>query len=280
LPAGIGEKEPVWSSSAPGLLIDGSLLSQQAQASLDIDGRLRITGDASEFGDQFASGHISVEPNTDYLLRLELALEQGLAAAKVMSSDRGIALGSAIITGTERRRRLKKLSRDDDTETRVDPKDRMAVIEVVFASDARSEVLLVISNDSAPGAIMRLDKAELFDLGATPHQWTRYPRTLINQLQKNLFNTAAMLPLVVAGVLLLGLARRGRALVVLLAVPAYYLCAQSALSTEYRYILAIHYFLFVIAAATLYCAGTTVLHLASSAHTFARSGSPPPKAVH
>lgn len=279
LPASIGEKEPVWSSSAPGLLADGSLLSQQAQASLDSDGRLRITGDASDFGDQFASGRIAIKPNTDYVLRLELALEQGMAAAKVMSSDRGIALESAIITGRERRRRLKKLSRSDDIETRVDVKDRMAVIEMVFGSDARSEVRLVISNNGAPGAIMRLEKGELFDLGATPYQWTRYPRTLINRIQKNLFDTTAMLPLVVAGVLLLGLARRGRALVLLLAVPAYYLCAQSALSTEYRYILAIHYFLFVVAAATLYCACLSVIQLARSAYTLARTESPTPKAV-
>jgi hypothetical protein len=64
--------------------------------------------------------------------------------------------------------------------------------------------------------------------------------------------------MVIAGALLLGLALRGRALVLLLVVPAYYLCAQSALSTEYRYILAIHYFLFALAAVTLFCAGLTV----------------------
>ena len=126
---------------------------------------------------------------------------------------------------------------------------------------------------------MRLDRIELFDLGATPYQWTRYPRTLVNRMQKNLFDTAAMLPLVVAGVLLLGLARRGRALLLLLAVPAYYLCAQSALSTEYRYILAIHYFLFVIAAATVYSAALAVIETARSVYTFARNKSPIPKPI-
>jgi hypothetical protein len=33
---------------------------------------------------------------------------------------------------------------------------------------------------------------------------------------------------------------------------------QSAFHTEYRYILAIHYFLFIIAAVTLYCTGAAI----------------------
>jgi Dolichyl-phosphate-mannose-protein mannosyltransferase len=268
LPARIGVGERAWSALAPSLLAEGSLLSPQARASLDSDQRLRITGDGSEFGVQFASAGIAVKSNNDYVLRLSLALEEGMASARVMSSDRAIGLASAIITGRERRLRLKTLSGADNTPTKLDPKDRMAVIDVVFASDARSEVRLVISNNGAPGAILRLDKVELYDLGATPYRWTRYPRALINQIQKSLFDTSAMLPLVVAGLLLLGLARRGRALLMLLAVPAYYLCVQSALSTEYRYTLAIHYFLFVIAATALYCASLPVVQLARYARTF------------
>ena len=60
------------------------------------------------------------------------------------------------------------------------------------------------------------------------------------------------LPLVLAGIILLARARKFRALAALLAVPLYYLCVQSALHTEYRYVLAVHYFLFVLAAAALY----------------------------
>ena len=64
-----------------------------------------------------------------------------------------------------------------------------------------------------------------------------------------------MLPAVILGIALLALARRRSVLVIVLAVPVYYLCAQSALSTEYRYILGIHYFLFVTAAVTLHSFG-------------------------
>jgi hypothetical protein len=77
-------------------------------------------------------------------------------------------------------------------------------------------------------------------------------------LQKNIFNTGVLLPLVIGGVLLLTLARRGSALAALLSVPIYYLLVQSALSTEYRYILGIHYFLFVVAGVTLGCLGSAL----------------------
>ena len=65
-----------------------------------------------------------------------------------------------------------------------------------------------------------------------------------------------MLPLLIVGLALLVISRRWRALVILLVVPAYYLSVQSAFHTEYRYILAMHYFLFIAAGVTVYCAGS------------------------
>ena len=44
----------------------------------------------------------------------------------------------------------------------------------------------------------------------------------------------------------------------MLVVPAYYLLVQSALHTEYRYILAMHYFLLAIAAVTLGGVGVAI----------------------
>jgi len=130
--------------------------------------------------------------------------------------------------------------------------EEMGIIQLMFASGDRSAVRLVISNNGSTASlrVAQVSQANLFELGPTPCQWTRYPRAVVHGIQKNLFKTQVLLPLVIDGAILLGLAGRGRALMVLLAVPAYYLCVQSALSTEYRYILAIHYFLFVLAAAT------------------------------
>ena len=67
--------------------------------------------------------------------------------------------------------------------------------------------------------------------------------------------------LIVAGIILLALARTRHALLILLAVPVYYLFTHSPFGIDYRYALPMHYFLFVIASVTLYCAGIFLAQL-------------------
>jgi hypothetical protein len=93
--------------------------------------------------------------------------------------------------------------------------------------------------------------AELFELGPAAFLWTRYLRLVLNGVQR-LFITAVMLPLALAGIVILIRRRAMTTLVLLLSVPVYYLCFQSLLHTEYRYVLAVHYFLFVPAGVVIY----------------------------
>jgi 4-amino-4-deoxy-L-arabinose transferase-like glycosyltransferase len=76
----------------------------------------------------------------------------------------------------------------------------------------------------------------------------RTPRIFAPQ---KLVITATVLPLAIFGAILLARRRDRRALAMLLVVPAYYLCFQSIFHTEYRYTLAIVYFLFALAAVSL-----------------------------
>lgn len=69
---------------------------------------------------------------------------------------------------------------------------------------------------------------------------------------QKLFITALFLPLTLIGAGILFYRRQFQTLALLLAVPCYYFFTQSALHTEYRYVLVIHYFLFVLAALTVY----------------------------
>ena len=128
---------------------------------------------------------------------------------------------------------------------------------IPFASGNACKVSWVISNNGATSerTVIDVSKIELFELGPTPTLWTHYPRLIIRGIERNIFKTGLLLPLITAGIALLGIARRGRALLILLIVPAYYLATHAPFSTEYRYVLAIHCFLFVIGAVTLYCAG-------------------------
>lgn len=131
---------------------------------------------------------------------------------------------------------------------------------MAFATGNRSEVRFVVSANGSSSArsTVELGKPELFAKGQTPHRWSRLVRPVVRGIQRNLYTTTHMLPLIGLGIILLGIAGRWRALLIFLLVPAYYMCIQSAFHTEYRYILAIHYFLFILAAVTFYIAGAAV----------------------
>jgi len=103
-------------------------------------------------------------------------------------------------------------------------------------------------------SMLRLERTPLTSTLPVSEGLTRAPRLAVRALQK-LFITALDLPLVLIGLFVLARARKFRALAALLAVPLYYLCVQSALHTEYRYVLAVHYFLFIFTATALYHAG-------------------------
>jgi hypothetical protein len=61
-----------------------------------------------------------------------------------------------------------------------------------------------------------------------------------------------MLPLALFGLAILVKRRQWPIVIILLSVPAYYFLFQSMLHTEYRYVLAIHHFLFVLASLAIY----------------------------
>ena len=129
-------------------------------------------------------------------------------------------------------------------------------MSIPFSSSEQDTVRLVVSNGGKAMAqpVVNLRRAELWEIGPTPSAWPHHPRSVVRGIQKNVFKTRLMRPLILAGIVLLALARRRRALVILLSVPVYYLCIHAAFSTEYRYILAIHYFLFVFVAASSFWA--------------------------
>jgi hypothetical protein len=257
--------QSVWASPPSGLFGNGTIVSSRAEISLEDEGQtLQVRSDSSDYDDQFATETIGVKKRTDYVLRLPIALERGELAAKITSVQRGVTLASEILADAERKvRKRAKNKRKNPTEnnaTELASGRDLASVLIPFATGDMTEVRLLLSNNG-PGAAnsrLRVGAADMFELGPTPYAWTRYPRGLIRLVQKNLFTTSHVPPLAGLGVVLIVLTRRRRALVILLVVPIYYLLVQSALHTEYRYILAIHYFLFVLAAVPLGCLGAAI----------------------
>jgi hypothetical protein len=264
------EARPVREIPPAQLIAEGKTISQQAQGRLSADGlSAEIYGDDSEYGDQFVSAPVPVKKDTDYVIRVTAKRVEGMMAVKVMTPDRRAMLSPALILAprAEGSKSEPPKSEDPDEGGEDDApapaaQEQAKTLDMPFASGNRGQVLLVVSNngksDARPAA--QVGGAQLFELGPTPHSWMRYARPAVRAIQRNLFRTAVLLPLALAGAGLMALAGKRRELLILLAVPAYYLCFQSALFTEYRYILAIHYFLFTLAAVAIYCAGAAIGH--------------------
>jgi hypothetical protein len=235
--------QPVWSFSPSEFLSGASIASPGTAAELVDDKRLlRIVGDDTKYGNQFVSPLISVKPDHDYVFRLPFKLEEGRALFKVTGADPNVsqqeALSAAVI----------------DLVEGVPPAEQaLKQVELPFVSGKQSQVHLVLANNaSAPvRPLARMGKMELYELGPSAFQWTRLPRLVIRTLQR-FFLTAWMLPLTIFGIVVLLRTRRFQTLMILLSVPLYYLIFQSALHTERRYVIAIHYFLTIFAALVLW----------------------------
>jgi 4-amino-4-deoxy-L-arabinose transferase-like glycosyltransferase len=103
-------------------------------------------------------------------------------------------------------------------------------------------------------SMLRLERTQLRLATANSGIWQHLFRWPLRAVQR-LFITAIFLPLVLIGAGILVYKRQFQSLAILLVVPCYYFCTQSALHTEYRYVLVIHYFLFVLAALAVYTIG-------------------------
>ncbi|HEV2708225.1 MAG TPA: glycosyltransferase family 39 protein [Pyrinomonadaceae bacterium] len=238
---------PVWTSDAARIRQEGSIESARAQASLAPDGRvLELTGDDSKYGAQFASPAFPVEEATDYAVVLPVQITRGRMTISIVGVETKALHAATII---------------DTTEARTAEEQPLQTLVLPFVSRRREPVRLLFSNTATPVApFIRVGTLNLHRLGAASYTWTRPLRALARNVQK-LFVTAVMLPLALVGLALLVRARRWQTLAVLLVVPAYFFCVQSALHTEYRYVLIIHHFLFVAVATTLYWMGATARDL-------------------
>ncbi len=241
------ETAPIWSNMPAELLAGGTLRSTQARAALMAqDVALQLTGDDSMYGEQFSFAPIAIRRDTDYLFTLPVKIEQGRMIINVVSAGSDETLSAPVII--------------EPVEAKRPEEQPVRVIQMPFVSgSATNQVRIRFSNEASKPAppVVQIGAARLFELGPARYIWTRYPRAIIRGVQK-LFLTAIMLPLAIIGLIVLARAGRGRAILILLIVPAYYLSVQSATHTEYRYVLAVHYFLFSMSAVALSWIGSAL----------------------
>ena len=229
--------QPSWANTPAELLAGGQVQSQNARAAVTADGQLlKLAGDDSKYGDQFLSALIPVNPHTDYLLMIPIKVEMGRIRVSVKGSD-GKVHASAVVETQEQ------------TSSGEQPVNEVRLPFVAVVDD---RVRVVISNEASipPNPFAQIGPAKIFELGPARFGWTRAPRFLVHGIQK-IFLTAVMLPLALSGLILLVIKRQWSALIILLAVPVYFFCVQSIVHTEYRYVLAVNYFLFALVGVTV-----------------------------
>ncbi len=236
--------QPVWVSTPTELLAYGAL-SPQAKAVLAPNVETFVlTGDSEKYGEQFLSAPVPVKQNNDYVFTVPNKIEQG--RMKISVKDRsGNVYSSAIV---------------ETLETKSPDGQPVNLIQLPFVATHDEQVRIVFSNEASnpPSPVAQISTIKLFELGPARFLRTRYPRLLVHGVQ-SLFLTAVILPLAIIGLGLLIIRHASRALIVLSVVPIYYFCVQSIVHTEYRYVLAVDYFLFALAAVTIAWAGSMIV---------------------
>jgi hypothetical protein len=245
----IDKSQPFWTSSPAELLARG-VLSPQAKAVLSPNGEaLVLTSDGEKYGEQLLSPTIPVKQNYDYVFTVPIKIERGRMKISVKDSS-GKAYSSAIV----------------ETLETISPEAQPAnQIQLPFVTTNDEQVRVVFSNEasSLPNPVAQLGSIKLFELGPARFLWTRYPRLLVHGVQR-LFITAVILPLAFLGLGLLIIRKHKRALIILSVVPIYFFCVQSIVHTEYRYVLAVDYFLFALAALSVSWVGHVIMARTSS----------------
>lgn len=230
----LSQLQPAW-TLMPAEMAQSPQKSMASQVSVSSDS-LQLISDNAKYGQQLRTAAITINRDHDYLFQVPVRVDEGRVTFDAEEQN-GKVYASAIA---------------EKAEVKEGNEQPQIVVAVPFVSTGETVALSLKNAAPATGrSVLQIGQAELFDLGPASFLWTRYPRTLVNMIQR-LFITAVMLPLALVGILILLRRRAWASLILLLSVPAYYFCFQSLLHTEYRYVLAIHYFLFALAAVTLY----------------------------
>ncbi|HEX3084892.1 MAG TPA: glycosyltransferase family 39 protein [Pyrinomonadaceae bacterium] len=172
--------------------------------------------------------------NNDYLIETAVKVESGRVRLSVIAPS-GQILNSTVV---------------EPVEGKTGPDAYVAVTLPFVATD--DNLRIIISNEGSANNVVSITSTVVSELGAARFLWTRYPRFLLHGIQR-MFITAAILPLAVIGLLIVIFRTKRAALVILSVVPIYFFIVQSAVHTEYRYVIAVTYFMFAFAGVGIGC---------------------------
>jgi hypothetical protein len=237
----------------PAELLAAGTISPKSKGVVATNGEtLILIGDSEKYGEQFVSPPFPVKQSSDYVFSLPIKIERGRMKISVRDSSEKLYASAIVET-------LETISPE------AQPTNQ---IKLPFVALDDEQVRVFFSNEasSPPNPSMQIGPIKLFEPGPSRFLWTRYPRLLVHGIQ-SIFLTAVILPLAIIGLGLLIWWRRWPALIVFLVVPVYFFSVQSIVHTEYRYVLAVDYFLFALTGVTVSWAINKARYLMPGART-------------
>jgi hypothetical protein len=221
--------------------------------------KLELSGNEEKYGPQFLAPWIDVKSGTDYVVTVPAWISAGRMRVSVVNASYATYSSQVIepLVGLheEWRKMHAAQIREMDMYDSIDPTEDQPeqLLKLPFVA-VRDERIRVVCSNEASNVQSRANIGfiKLHQLGPARYVWTRYPRIIINAIQK-LFLTAVILPPAVIGLLILILRKQTSALLILSVVPIYFFSVQSAFHTEYRYVIAVTYFLFAFAGIAIGC---------------------------
>ena len=187
--------------------------------------------------------------NTDYAIVVPVTIFAGRMRVNV-ENDAGKIYASQVIEPLEH------------TSATDQPEESLR-LHFVAVSDDQIRVVWANEASTTPHSWARVGPVGLYDLGQARFVWTRYPRAVIHLVQKA-FVTLVFQLLAVAGILIMIIRLRRGWLLILFIVPVYFMTVQSAFHTEYRYVIAVTYFVFAFAGVAIGCGSDYIINRLTS----------------
>ena len=265
-------QKPVSVTANTHLVNQANQLSAGTKLEVSTDSRdMMLTGDDSNYGAQAAwpiygsslivstggGFRTQAHANVDYVVRVPIKMERGRMRVSIVNA-RNVVFATAVT----------------ETVEGLPPEEQpINPLTLPFVADG-SEARIMISNEASARPSARIGPIEVYELGTARFLWTRYPRLVIHAIQ-NVFITAIVLSLAIIGLVILILRKNTRPLILLSVVPIYFFLVQSLVHTEYRYVLAVVYFLFAFAGVTLGCCSQLLMARLRTTSTRSASATEP-----
>lgn len=224
-----------WSLTPVQFLSSQPEISRDLRCSLDESQQhVEFTSAGGIYPELLRTFEIPVNSYTTYKLIVPVKTLQGRIILNVVDSEHTV-LATAV---TPDPIKVKESNAQPETE-----------VVVPFASGRATKVFLSVNGVASP--IWRFGTMSSYRVGRSPVALSMPFRWILYKVQE-ILGSGVLVPFALLGVLTLALAKRGRELVWLLAMPLYFILVGSLTHMEHRYIIMIYYLMPILAVAPIH----------------------------